>query len=98
MPVSEIRATVGRFVSIGCANSVTGAMITEVSCEHLPTSDIYIATAGVDLLGAIFASPDRPKLQPGVTNYPTTSDAVDLITNQELRTVHAPSGSDQTNV
>ncbi len=98
MPVSEIRATVGRFVSIHCANSVIVAMITEVSCEHLPTSDIYIATAGVDLLGEIFGGPDRPKFQRGVTNYPTIGDAVDLITNQELRTVYAPSGSDQINV
>jgi len=98
MPVSEIRATVGRFVSIRCANSVIVAMITEVSCEHLPTSDIYIATAGVDLLGEIFGGPDRPKFQRGVTNYPTIGDAVDLITNQELRTVYAPSGSDQINV
>src|SRR5207302_1299228 len=92
------RATVGRFVSIHCANSVIVAMITEVSCEHLPTSDIYIATAGVDLLGEIFGGPDRPKFQRGVTNYPTIGDAVDLITNQELRTVYAPSGSDQINV
>jgi DNA helicase HerA-like ATPase len=98
MPVSEIRATVGRFVSIRCANSVIVAMITEVSCEHLPTSDLYIATAGVDLLGEIFGEPDRPKFQRGVTNYPTIGDAVDLITNQELRTVYAPSGSDQINV
>jgi DNA helicase HerA-like ATPase len=98
MPVSEVRATVGRFVSIRCANSVIVAMITEVSCEHLPTSDLYIATAGVDLLGEIFGEPDRPKFQRGVTNYPTIGDAVDLITNQELRTVYAPSGSDQINV
>ena len=98
MPVSEIRATVGRFVSIRCANSVIVAMITEVSCEHLPTSDLYIASAGVDLLGEIFGEPDRPKFQRGVTNYPTIGDAVDLITNQELRTVYAPSGSDQINV
>src|SRR6202040_3239713 len=98
MGVSAIRATVGRFVSIRCANSTIVAMITEVSCEDLPTSDSYIASAGVDLLGEILGGPDRPKFQRGVTNYPTIGDGVDLITNAELRIVYAPTGSDQINV
>ncbi|THD57419.1 MAG: DUF87 domain-containing protein [Bradyrhizobium sp.] len=98
MGVSEIRATVGRFVSIRCANSTIVAMITEVSCENLPTSDNYIATASVDLLGEILGGSERQKFQRGVTNYPAIGDAVDLITNQELRTVYAPSGSDQINI
>src|ERR1700753_1849132 len=98
MAVSEVRTTVGRFVSIRCANSTIVAMITEVSCENLPVSDLYIASASVDLLGEILGSADRPKFQRGVTNYPTIGDAVDLINNQELRTVYAPSGSDQINV
>jgi DNA helicase HerA-like ATPase len=97
--LSEVRATVGRFVSIRCATTSTIiAMITEVSCENLPTSDIYIATASVDLLGEILGGPERPKFQRGVTNYPTIGDSVDLITSQELRTVYAPVGSDQINV
>src|SRR6202158_430266 len=97
--LSEVRATVGRFVSIRCATTSTIiAMITEVSCENLPTSDIYIATASVDLLGEILGGPERPKFQRGVTNYPTIGDTVDLITNQELRTVYAPVGSDQIDV
>src|SRR5215216_917408 len=97
VPVSEVRATVGRFISIRCATSVIVAMITEVSCENLPSSDNYIASASVDLLGEILGG-DRPKFQRGVTNYPTIGDTVDLITNQELRTIYAPSGSDQINV
>src|ERR1700726_3198852 len=98
MGLSEARATVGRFVSIRCANSSIVAMITEVSCENLPTSDVYFASASVDLLGEILGSPERPKFQRGVTNYPTIGDTVDLITNQELRTVYAPSGSDQIDI
>src|SRR5713226_3435447 len=95
MGLSEVRATVGRFVSIRCATTSTIiAMITEVSCEDLPTSDNYIATASVDLLGEILG----PKFQRGVTNYPTIGDTVDLTTNQDLRTVYAPVGSDQINV
>ena len=98
MAVPEVRATVGRFVSIRCANSTVVAMITEVSCEDLPVSDVYIATASVDLLGEILGGPERPKFQRGVTHYPSIGDAVELITNQELRTVYAPSGSDQIDV
>ncbi len=96
--MSEIRATVGRFVSIRCTNSTIVAMITEVSCENLPTSGNYIASASVDLLGEILGGAERQKFQRGVTNYPTIGDAVDLINNQELRTVYAPSGSDQINI
>ncbi len=69
MALSDVRATVGRFVSIRCgATSTIIAMITEVSCENLPTSD------------------------------PTIGDSVELVTNQDLRTVYAPVGSDQIDV
>src|ERR1700724_1258559 len=95
---SEIRATVGRFVSIRCANSTIIAMITEVSCENLPTSDNYIASASVDLLGEILGGPERQKFQRGVTHYPNIGDAVELITNQDLRTVYARRGQDQINI
>ncbi|MEH2689824.1 DUF87 domain-containing protein [Bradyrhizobium diazoefficiens] len=98
MPISEVRATVGRFVSIRCASSVIVAMITEVSCENLSSADNYIAIASVDLLGEILNAADKAKFQRGVTNYPTIGDAVDLITSQELRTIYAPTGSDQINV
>ena len=98
MDPSEVRATVGRFVSIRCADSAIVAMVTEVSAENLPKSDSYIAIASVDLLGEILGGAERPRFQRGVTNYPAIGDAVDLITNQELRTVYAPMGSDQIDV
>ncbi|MDN3279220.1 DUF87 domain-containing protein [Frankia sp. RB7] len=98
MPVSEVRATVGRFVSIRCASSVIVAMITEVSCENISRTDDLIAIASVDLLGEIRNAADKAKFQRGVTNYPTIGDSVDLITSQELRTIYAPTGSDQINV
>jgi DNA helicase HerA-like ATPase len=93
-----MRATVGRFISIHCATSTIVAMITEVSCEDLPSSDNYIASASVDLLGEISGPPERRKFQRGVTHYPTIGDAVDLISNQELRTIYTPTSSDQINV
>ncbi|WP_426425420.1 ATP-binding protein [Bradyrhizobium genosp. A] len=98
LPISEVRATVGRFVSIRCASSVIVAMITEVSCENLSRTDDLIAIASVDLLGEILNAADKAKFQRGVTNYPTIGDSVDLITSQELRTIYAPTGSDQINV
>jgi DNA helicase HerA-like ATPase len=97
MPLSEVRGTVGKFVSIRCANSTIVAMITDVTSENMKNPDTYIASAGVDLLGEIMGG-DRPKFQRGVTHYPTIGDTVDVISNQELRTVYAPSGSDQINV
>jgi uncharacterized protein len=95
---AEVRATVGRFVSIRCANSVIVAMITEVSCEEASTSHGFVATASIDLLGEIFGTADSQKFRRGVTNYPTIGDGVDLINSQELRTVYAPNGSDQINI
>src|SRR3954464_6946537 len=97
MAASEVRATVGRFISIRCATSTIVAMITDVSCEDLPSSDNYMASASVDLLGEILGGV-RPRFQRGVTTYPTIGDAVELITNQELRTVYAPMGSDQIDI
>src|SRR5258708_14161212 len=87
---TEVRATVGRFVSIRCSNSTIVAMITEVSCENLPTSDIYIASASVALLGEILGGPVRPKFQPGVSTYPTIVDTFALTTNQPLRAAYTP--------
>src|ERR1700759_2195302 len=97
MPLSEVRGTVGKFVSIRCASSTIVAMIPDVTSENMKASDTYIASAGVDLLGEILGG-DRPKLQRGVTHYPTIGDVVELISSQELRTVYAPSGADQINV
>src|SRR5438874_3217959 len=43
MPVSEARATVGRFISIRCAAATTIiAMITEVSCEARPNLRVFL--------------------------------------------------------
>ena len=98
MTPAEMRGTVGRFVSIRCSTSTIVAMITEVSSEDMNRSDIYVASASVDLLGEITGPLDRPKFQRGVTNYPTIGDTVELISTTDLRTIYAPSGSDQINV
>ncbi|ABE62330.1 protein of unknown function DUF87 [Nitrobacter hamburgensis X14] len=99
MSSAAARATVGRFVSLRSVASTIVAMITEVSCEHLPSSDEFMASASVDLLGEILdSSGPRLRFQRGVTNYPAIDDPAELVTNQELRTIYAPSGSDQIDV
>ncbi len=94
---THIRATVGQFFGIRAANTTIVAIITEVSRENMDTVDEYLAVASVDLLGEI-SSGASSRFQRGVTVYPTIGDAVEVLTNQELRTVYAPSGKDQINV
>lgn len=98
MNQAEARATVGRFVTIHGVSSTIIAMITEVSCEQVPSGVDYIAVLSVDLLGEINNTSGGPRFQRGVTGYPTIGDASGLITNEELRTVYAPAQSDQINV
>ncbi len=94
---SNVRATVGQFFGIRTATTIIVAMITEVSRENLPPTDNYIAIASVDLLGEIAAGPSG-RFQRGVTSYPTIGDLVDVLTNQQLRTVYAPSRAEQINI
>jgi DNA helicase HerA-like ATPase len=95
---ADVRATVGRFVSIRGVHSTSVAIITEVTREHSSTSEQYFASASVDLLGEIFGDQARQRFRRGVTSYPAIDDTVDLITNQELRTIYAPTGSDQIDI
>lgn len=95
---ADVRATVGRFVSIRGVHSTIVAIITEVTREHSSTSEQYFASASVDLLGEIFGDQTRQRFRRGVTSYPAIDDTVDLITNQELRTIYAPTGSDQIDI
>ena len=94
---ANVRATVGQFFGIRTATTIIVAMITEVSRENLPATDNYIAIASVDLLGEIAAGPSG-RFQRGVTSYPTIGDLVDVLTNQQLRTVYAPSKAEPINI
>jgi DNA helicase HerA-like ATPase len=99
LAVSEIRATVGRFISIHCPGATIVAMIAEVSSEGLAANaENFLATASVDLLGEIMGPAERPKFQRGVTHYPTIGDAVEMITSQELRTIYTPTTLDQIDI
>jgi len=98
MTTSDIRATVGRFVSIRCSNSTIVAVITEVSSEHMSEADNYIAVASVDLLGEIINMNGRLKFRRGVTDYPTIGDTTEVISSEDLRTIYDPNGSNQIDV
>jgi len=93
---SNVRATVGQFFGMRTMSTIIIAMITEVSCENLSPGDNYIAVASVDLLGEIGGTSGR--FQRGVTSYPTIGDPVDILTNEQLRTVYAPSKPEQINI
>ena len=84
--LSGVRATVGQFFGIRTATTIIVAIITELTREDLPSSDNYVASASVDLLGEISIGPNA-KFQRGVTSYPTIGDLVDVLTNEQLRTV-----------
>ena len=94
---SNVRATVGQFFGIRTATTIIVAMITEVTRENVQSTENYFAAASVDLLGEIGLGPSG-RFQRGVTSYPTIGDAVDVLTNQQLRTVYAPSKAEQINV
>jgi uncharacterized protein len=95
---TEARATVGRFLSIRCANSSIIGIVTEVSCEGIAQDELYSAVASVDLLGEILTNGSTSKFQRGVTGYPTIGDMADVTTNQELRTIYTPARADHIHV
>jgi DNA helicase HerA-like ATPase len=92
-----INATVGQFFGIRTAKSTLVAMITEVSRENLAAAGNYTAVAAVDLLGEIGGGP-AGRFQRGITGYPSIGDPVDLLTNQQLRTIYAPARADQIHI
>ncbi len=92
--VSELSATVGRFVAIRFPDTTIVAITTEVVSESGDTGR-FIATASVDLLGEITQSQAGPRFRRGVTAYPTIGDPVDFIGADELRAIYAPGGKSE---
>jgi len=92
----ELRATVGRFLTVHSGPNVIIGIVTEVTIEDLPTFDHvnFVASATIDLLGEILnAGQPNVKFQRGVTVYPSIGDLVDVISTDELRIVYAPTRS-----
>lgn len=89
----ELRATVGRFLTVRSGANLIIGIVTEVTVEELPTYDQcnFVAIAAIDLLGEINnAGREDAKFQRGVTVYPSIGDIVSVISSDELRVVYTP--------
>lgn len=82
-------ATVGKFLGIRTERSLVIGMLTKVSVKKQVGSGPQDCVTGqLDLLGEVKAEPTgRPHFQRGVTEYPMIGDPVELITNDQLRTI-----------
>jgi DNA helicase HerA-like ATPase len=89
--VDDMRATVGKFLGIRTGTSLIVGVITKVAIDP-PGGPGAHATAQLDMLGEIKYDQARSYFQRGVTDYPMIGDAVDLVTQAELRMIFDISG------
>jgi DNA helicase HerA-like ATPase len=87
--VDDVRATVGKFLGVRTGTSLIVGVITKIAVDPGPGTH---ATAQLDMLGEIKDDKAAGYFQRGVTDYPMIGDAVDLITNRELRLIFDISG------
>jgi DNA helicase HerA-like ATPase len=87
----ELRATVGKFLGIRSGSSVVVGVITKIVAEN-QQRDGELATGAVDMLGEIKRGERGDYFQRGVTDYPMIGDAVEIITQGELRLIFDMSG------
>jgi DNA helicase HerA-like ATPase len=89
---ADVRATVGKFLGIRAGAAVVIGVITKIAAEQQARAG-ELATGALDLLGEIKDDErGNPFFTRGVTEYPMIGDAVDLITQQELRLIFDMSG------
>jgi uncharacterized protein len=92
----ELRATVGRFLGIRSDGSIVIGVITKIVAEtrNLEGSahEGELATGTLDMLGEIKRGERGEFFQRGVTDYPMIGDAVEMITQGELRLIFDMSG------
>jgi DNA helicase HerA-like ATPase len=92
----DVRATVGKFVSIRSGSARLIGVITEVSFQAMATmrEQGYEASAHVDLMGEIACDEKGAEhFHRGVTDYPAIGDAATLMTGAELRLIYSAAGS-----
>jgi DNA helicase HerA-like ATPase len=89
---SDVRATVGKFLGIRSGAATVVGVITRIDAER-QAREGELATCALDMLGEI-KDDDRSRqfFQRGVTEYPMIGDAVNLITQDELRLIFDMSG------
>ena len=87
--------TVGKFVKIQSSKALLIGVITEVSGQtsSVIKVDGCAAIARIDLMGEVDqGAPGAPRFCRGVSEYPTITDPVLPLTNQELRIVFDGTG------
>ena len=87
----EARATVGKFLGIDAGNAIVVGVITKIAAES-HAQDGELAIAAVDMLGEIKQGERGEFFNRGVTEYPMIGDAVELITQRELKLIFDMSG------
>ncbi len=91
------RATVGKYLSIRCADKVVVGVVTDASIQTLSVARErgFTVTALVDLMGEIRRRTDGTEyFSRGVTDYPAIGDAAMSTSNAELKIIYDISGSD----
>src|SRR5215471_6168129 len=88
----ELRATVGKFLGIRSGSSIVVGVLTKIVAEATSARDDELATGAVDMLGEIKRGERGQYFQRGVTDYPMIGDAVEMITQGELRLIFDMSG------
>jgi len=87
----DARATVGKFLGIRAGETVVVGVITKVVADTQGREG-ELATAAVDMLGEIKTAERGKFFQRGVTEYPMIGDAVELVTQGELKLIFDMSG------
>jgi DNA helicase HerA-like ATPase len=92
----DARTTVSKFVLIHSAKSLLIGVVTEISLNLPPFAKEqgYRAIADVDLMGEIRIEASGVRtFWRGVSEYPSISDAVTLLTSEEFRLIYKKSDS-----
>jgi DNA helicase HerA-like ATPase len=87
----DARATVGKFLGIRAAGTVVIGVITKITAET-QSREGELATGTLDMLGEIKTAARGEFFQRGVTEYPMIGDAVEMVTQAELRLIFDMSG------
>ena len=87
----DLRATVGKFLGIDAGNAVVIGVITKIGAQA-QSREGELAVAAVDMLGEIKRGERGEFFQRGVTEYPMIGDAVEIVTQRELRLIFDMSG------
>ncbi|HEX7915850.1 ATP-binding protein, partial [Rudaea sp.] len=87
----DVRATVGKFLGIDAGNAVVIGVITKIGAQA-QSREGELAVAAVDMLGEIKRGERGEFFQRGVTEYPMIGDAVEMVTQRELRLIFDMSG------